>query len=297
MDGVMRLGYVGIESAKRDEWEAFADTLGFGTREANADGLYLCMDAQHHRLAIHPGEREALAYIGWDLGTEDHLEGMRARLERADLTVEVGKDELCEQRRVARLLVFEDPSGFRNELFCGALARPRPFRTGRPMVGHFVTGDQGMGHIVLAVPDAEIAREFYARTLGLRKSDDAAAGPMTMDFFHANPRHHTLAFIPFPGMRGLLHIMVEVDQLDDVGIALDLCQECGYDISITLGRHHNDRMVSFYVRTPSNFDIEYGWGAITVDDASWSTVRYDEASLWGHKFDPANLGGALFPVE
>ena len=29
---------------------------------------------------------------------------------------------------------------------------------------------------------------------------------------------------------------------------------------MTLGTHTNDRMTSFYVRTPSGFEIEYGFG-------------------------------------
>jgi extradiol dioxygenase len=51
-------------------------------------------------------------------------------------------------------------------------------------------------------------------------------------------------------------------------------------------------MVSFYVRTPSGFDIEYGWGAVTVDDDHTATVM-NASSIWGHERDPALEFGAL----
>ena len=35
----------------------------------------------------------------------------------------------------------------------------------------------------------------------------------------------------------------------------------------TLGRHPNDRMFSFYAKTPSGFQFEFGWGGREVDDA------------------------------
>ena len=71
---------------------------------------------------------------------------------------------------------------------------------------------------------------------------------------------------------------------------------------MTLGSHTNDRMTSFYVRTPSGFEIEYGTGGRSVDDATWVVGSYDAQSVWGHKppaqalppgilrrFDPARL--------
>ena len=52
--------------------------------------------------------------------------------------------------------------------------------------------------------------------------------------------------------------MVEVDSLDAVGRALDQVEARGFPVSSTLGRHTNDKMISFYVRAPGGFDIEYG---------------------------------------
>jgi 3,4-dihydroxy-9,10-secoandrosta-1,3,5(10)-triene-9,17-dione 4,5-dioxygenase len=43
-------------------------------------------------------------------------------------------------------------------------------------------------------------------------------------------------------------------------------------------------MVSFYVRGPGGFDIEYGTGARLVDGSSWVATEITEVSFWGHRF-------------
>jgi hypothetical protein len=42
-------------------------------------------------------------------------------------------------------------------------------------------------------------------------------------------------------------------------------------------------MVSFYLRSPSGFEIEYGFGARTVNDATWKVQRHESGSIWGHR--------------
>ena len=64
---------------------------------------------------------------------------------------------------------------------------------------------------------------------------------------------------------------------------------------MTLGRHPNDRMVSFYVRSPSGFEIEYGWGALEVGE-EWTVTQYDAVSVWGHKMVGTSPPGALEEV-
>jgi len=42
-------------------------------------------------------------------------------------------------------------------------------------------------------------------------------------------------------------------------------------------------MVSFYLRTPSGFNVEYGWGAREVDDSTWQVQVHTAGSIWGHQ--------------
>jgi len=90
------------------------------------------------------------------------------------------------------------------------------------------------------------------------------------------------------GVTGLLALgsTGETASLDDVGRALDRCTRRGAPVSGSLGRHANDLMVSFYVRTPGGFDVEYGTDGRLVDDASWISRESTAVSLWGHSFAP-----------
>ncbi len=41
--------------------------------------------------------------------------------------------------------------------------------------------------------------------------------------------------------------------------------------------------MTFYVVTPSGFEVEYGWGGRLIDDGVWQVQRHDRGALWGHK--------------
>ena len=83
--------------------------------------------------------------------------------------------------------------------------------------------------------------------------------------------------------RGLSHIMLEAKSFDDVGLTYDLVRERQIPIGMELGRHSNDWMYSFYMQSPSGFQIEYGYGGRLVDDATWTVTQLDRPSIWGHQ--------------
>jgi 3,4-dihydroxy-9,10-secoandrosta-1,3,5(10)-triene-9,17-dione 4,5-dioxygenase len=187
-----------------------------------------------------------------------------------------------------------DPDGQPLEVFCGAALEHRPAVS--PYGNRFVTGDMGLGHVVLPVPPGSTAAfDFYTEVLGFRLRDSMRMPaeffggkpgdpPVWFRFLGCNARHHSLALAPVPAPAGIVHLMVETASLDDVGLALDRCARKGAHVSGTLGRHANDLMVSFYVRTPGGFDVEYGTDGLQVDDASWITRETTAVSLWGHNF-------------
>ena len=99
-------------------------------------------------------------------------------------------------------------------------------------------------------------------------------------------------------MNVLNHLMVELYSLDDVGQGYDLALMDREKIVATLGRHSNDLMTSFYMRTPSEFFVEYGWGGRNVDDATWQPHEVDTlASFWGHDGLVRAVGGEDPPLE
>jgi len=56
----------------------------------------------------------------------------------------------------------------------------------------------------------------------------------------------------------MVHPMIEVGNSDDVGLCLDRAGRKNVKLSATLGRHVNDRMLLFHLKTPGGFDIEFG---------------------------------------
>ena len=81
--------------------------------------------------------------------------------------------------------------------------------------------------------------------------------------------------------------MMEAATIDEVGRTLDIVQRSNVPVSSSLGKHTNDMMVSFYMQTPSGFDIEYGCEGRAITD-DWTPSVHYAPSLWGHR-------GALNP--
>jgi extradiol dioxygenase len=295
---ITSLAYIGFTSPNAEDWRSFGpDVLGLELVDPGPDGsLRLRNDDLAWRIAPHPGSQDDLAYLGWDVGGPDGLAAVADKVRAAGCEVHDGDADLAATRGVDAVAWFLDPFGFRHELTHG-LPAGAPFAPGRPGVS-FVTGEGGLGHTVLLVPDLEAATEFYVGVLGFGHSDDVEMG-VYLRFLHCNPRHHTLAFSAVPGLVGVHHLMLEVTDPDEVGRAYDLVQERGLTLAMTLGRHVNDHMFSFYVRTPSGFEVEYGAGGRLIDTGEgWTPEVIDGGSHWGHKPPPEPLfPGILRPFE
>jgi extradiol dioxygenase len=297
----MSLGYLRLESPESKQWATFGpEVLGMALTDDGRDALdtvSLTNDDRPGRLTVTSGERNRVRCVGWELPDAQELERAAVQLSEAGVEVERASEEQRHTARVRDLITFTDPSGFTHELFWGQLVIPNSFRSGRAMSG-FVTAGQGLGHVVLVVPDLTEALDFYCRVLGFRVSDEIDMHGNRLVFFHVNPRHHSLAIMGIPGMRGLHHLMVQVNSLDDVGAAHDLCTERDIPLAMTLGRHTNDRMFSFYLRSPSGFEIEYGWGADVVQDKDqWVVTHMQTTSIWGHRPGGAPPPGCIEPVS
>jgi len=281
---VSALGYVGFSVSDPGAWARFAcERLGLMQGATSQGVMRLRLDSRDWRIALHEGSGNDLAYAGFEVANGEELAALEQRLSDAGLPTKRGGAELLQARGVCELVTTEDPSGMPVEFVCGLKDRGEiPFRSPVGTSG-FVTGEQGLGHFVLSAPDIKAFRRFYCDVLGFRLSDKIMMGPIALEFFHCNSRHHTVALIPAPLPKRIHHLMFETASLDDVGFALDRCVAEGDPITMTLGRHTNDRMVSFYVKSPAGFEIEYGWGGIPVDDDTWRVGHYDKTSIWGHK--------------
>lgn len=279
------LGYLNVRSVDPQQWRSFGvDLLGMAVSPdplGRDDAVALTVDDRPARLQVTKGEQNELGCVGWEIANAAEYHDSVRELTAAGVEINCGSAEELTRAQVREMAYFHDPGGIRHEIFWGQLQAPGSFHSGRALSG-FVTGAQGLGHVVLLVPDLEKALDFYTSRLGFRVTDEIDLNGIRVVFMHINDRHHSLALGELAGHRGLHHLMVQVGSLDDVGVGYDLCRRDGHPITMTLGRHTNDRMTSFYVRSPGGFDIEYGWGAVTVDDDDWAVTHMRAGSIWGH---------------
>jgi hypothetical protein len=119
---------------------------------------------------------------------------------------------------------------------------------------------------------------------------------LELSFLRLNPRHHSVAIAATRGTRmnpmrtAIHHLNLQAFSLDDVTEAYRRLRGMGFSIANAIGQHPNDRELSFYVASPSGFEIELGWNPIIVDEEAetdWKPGHYAGISLWGHF--PENL--------
>ncbi len=288
MAQVTELGYVGLNITDAAAWRRFAtEVVGLEVRdEGEGDRFYLRMDYWHHRFTLHVGETDDIAYSGWRVADGEALEEIKDQLHAAGFQFRVGSREEAIERRVLGLIKLDDPSGNPTEVFYGPLIDQHlPFHPGRRMHGRWLTGDQGLGHVLLQSDDTAESYRFY-RALGLRghvqyhlNTPGGVAEPI---FMYCNDRQHSLA-VGVNGPKRLNHMMLEYADLNDLGKAHDIVRAEGIDVALQLGRHSNDAGLTFYFATPSGWLLELGWGG----EKSFPQQQYHTSDIFGHGVEVA----------
>jgi 3,4-dihydroxy-9,10-secoandrosta-1,3,5(10)-triene-9,17-dione 4,5-dioxygenase len=279
---VRELGYLGLETTDLAGWSRFGrEVLGLATaRHSTSDVCHLKADDRPHRLTLRAGSKDRLAYAGWGVRDGETFEILRQRLDSAGFETTLATETELAERHVQGMFWATDPGGFRVEIFHTPILDHQRFVS--PVgVERFVTGELGLGHVVLLTDHYEESFDFYTRLLGFRLSDSMVLDKRPLRFLRCNPRHHSLALAPHHSSR-LAHMMLEVPTIDEVGYAIDRCRQSEVPIAMTLGRHTNDMMVSFYMRAPRGYEIEYGCGGLWIDEEKWSSQEITAVSFWGH---------------
>lgn len=289
MSEVQQLGYVVFEVSDLERWEHFAThVLGLMLSERHDAGFSLRNDEWKHRIFIREGDADDCVAVGLNVADEAAANQLRARLEEHGVATNDATAELLKTREVDGMFTFIEPAGQTVEVFWGPTMADGPI-VSKTVKSGFVAGDLGFGHIVMRAKKREESERFFCDIVGFTLSDhiilDIGGYKVDIAFTHINPRHHSVAFgeaLP----KSIHHFLIQVEDLDDVGQAYDRAVDSGVRITQTIGRHPNDRMVSFYAQSPSGFEFEYGWGARLVDDETWEPTTYDHISEWGHRRPP-----------
>jgi 2,3-dihydroxybiphenyl 1,2-dioxygenase len=296
--GAISMGYAVIESNRLDDWRRFTEKgLGLHLECAEDDLLAFRMDAHQRRLIICQGSAEDLVALGWQVRDEATLQVLLQRLQEHQIRYEQISGAEAVLRGVQSFWRLIGPKGLPLELFTQALTTDAPLKM---LTSSFVTGDGGMGHVAITSRRPEKMLRFWQEIFDARISDriteDLAGVTLDIAFLRLNERHHSIAIAATRGVRldpintTVQHMNMLATTVDDLSEAYQRLRGMGYEMAHEIGQHPNDKELSFYVISPSGFEIEYGWNALTVDDeANWQPTHYHGISLWGHKPQKANL--------
>ena len=295
---IQSLSYLLIETTDLQEWADYAkDVVGLMKNDSLSDeqNLFLRMDEKSFRFHIKTGSSKKYLAAGFSLSDKAAFDNAKSELDKAKVDYEDLGHEIAKLRCVEECIGLHDPAGNRLELSYGSKDASESFASTQDIKG-FITKGLGFGHVVFAAPNLELAHRFYIDVLGFGDSDymNFPMGPapdapeVKLNFMHCdNPRHHTVALYESPiPPSGLIHTMVEVNNIDEVGHGLDRAMQNNVHISSSLGRHSNDMMVSFYMQTPSGFDLEFGYDGWQVDWDNFEMQKSKIPSFWGHAFSP-----------
>lgn len=275
---VEELAYVVIDTADIDGWVAFADVLGLAAVR-DASGARLRMDARPFRYLVRRGVAEALPTLGWRVANAVALSNVSARVADLGLSPAPLTNAALEERGVHGGFRFRCHNGIDHEVVHG-IEDGDPFTPMSDVTG-FVTSPGGLGHAVWTVPDVDAMDRLILDAFGMALREDIRTPTGVGHFYGCDPRHHSLAVISGPELQ-IVHLMAEMQEVDDVGRAMNRFAEAGYELLEPLGRHRTDHMLSFYAKTPAGFGMEVGCDGVLCGD-DWAEVREaNRRRPWGH---------------
>jgi 3,4-dihydroxy-9,10-secoandrosta-1,3,5(10)-triene-9,17-dione 4,5-dioxygenase len=298
---VSAAGYLRIASTDVKAWMNFGtEVLGLmdSGREDAQGAQFLRMDDHPFRLMIESGDADGLIATGLEFPTEAALQSTLDSLSAAGHSVEAGSDEEAARRCVTAFATTQDPAGNTLELYWGRKLDYQPLvsPTG---ISKFVTtfdqtGDLGFGHVVLPAPNIDETTGFYTDIIGTGLTDLLSPSGMEgvkIHFMHANnPRQHSVALFSGPHPLGIVHMMIEVENMDELGLTMDRAKQAGAHVLATLGRHVNDNMCSVYLLAPGGIAVEYGYDGMLIDSENHVATVSAEGDLWGHEYSFPGIG-------
>lgn len=293
--GRVRMGYLVAESNKLDEWRPFAkEGLGLHVEQPQDDLLICRVDEHQRRIMIQKGPAENVVALGWQLDDQATLETALQRLQQRGATVQASTPAEAAARGVTAFWRVIGPKRIPLELYITPLTTSAPLNM---KASGFVTGAAGLGHVAITTRAPEAMQAFWEEVFDARLSDEIEdrIDGVNLDFafLRLNERHHSIATASTRGVRlnplrtSIHHMNLQAASLEDVTQGYLRCKKLGYEMANSIGQHPNDKELSFYVVTPSGFEIELGWNPIAVEEEGWQPQIYRGISLWGHR--PENL--------
>jgi 2,3-dihydroxybiphenyl 1,2-dioxygenase len=288
--GAVHLGYLVIETNRFTDWRRFGtDAIGMHHDAPDTGLMRFRLDDQECRFLLRRGPAEDVVATGWHIDDHATFEQIEARIRAHGVPLVQGTAEEAALRGVERLLRFPGPKGITQEIYTTPVKSAEPLRM---LASGFVTGDSGLGHVAITSTKPTRIRGYFNTVFDARLTDyidETISGvKLKIRFLRVNERHHSIAVAAIQGLpidpirTRVQHLNIQAATLDDVAQSYQRVCELGFDMALSVGRHTNDKELSYYARTPSGFEWEVGWNPITIDETTWQPTTHQGISIWGH---------------
>ncbi len=289
--GKVKIGYLVAESNKFDEWIDFAQKcLGLCLAERTEQNLSFRLDEFQKRLIITKGSQEDVTHLGIQLADESVLNEVLSRFDARGIEYQQGSPVDAEFRGVKAFWTLRGPKDIQLEIFVDELRTELPLEA---KVSGFYTDASGMGHVAMTSRKPEKVIRFWQEFFDARLTDSIeqkiSGVILDVSFLRLNERHHSVAIAHTRGLSldpirtRIQHVIFQVFVLDVVSASYQRCKDYGFHVVWDVGLHTNDREVSFYVASPSGFEVELGWNPIKIDEMTWKPTKHTSISVWGHQ--------------
>lgn len=289
---IRTLGYVRFGVSDFDGWASFfGDVVGAMVSVDDAGIGHVRIDEYESRIRLVQHETTQLLASGWELASARDLRAAGDDLRAAGTKVDDIDPDECKTLFIEQGIRCCDPSGNVLELYHSPMYATDPPAL-QSSVSGFVTGDMGLGHVVLPVTDVAETFDFYTSVLGFLHRDSMIVAPpgvtpYRMRFLACNPRHHSVALTEAATTTGIRHLMLHMREVIDVGRAFDRASRAGV-LKTSIGQHSNDLMLSFYATGPGGIDVEVATLGERHDNATWQARELAAFKAWG--YEPPRLG-------
>ncbi len=280
-----RLGYVALNVSDLAASSTFyRDRVGLDLSEAQDDVVALRCSRDHHNLLLYPAEVPGIKRIGFELESRADLDTARDYIAGLGLAIEVvAAAELKRLRTVAAFRFRLPGSGLCFEFFVQMMQLAQAYKPS-------VTKIERLGHVVLNVADFDGALGFLTDKLGFRVSDFVPGFAAFLRCF-PNPLHHSLAILTGANDH-LNHVNFMVQDIDDVGVAMNRMKKAEVEIVFGPGRHQPSESIFLYFLDPDRMTVEYSFGMETFPEIQPREARLLEPvpgtlDAWGSVPTPA----------
>ena len=240
---VLRVGFLGLNSARRDESKDYYNrVVGLPTVAETPQESYFGCGFGSHALSLHTADHPGFRHLGLQISGHGPLDDALAALRADGITGQIKSSPL---HGVESVIEIADPDGYRLLLYRDEASS----KTNFPIHG---ICPQKLGHVALWAKDAKRLEQFYSGTLGFRTSDWI---DNVFVFMRCNTDHHSVNFLngPRPGM---FHFAFELRDANHLMQSCDVLGRAKVRIEWGPGRHGPGHNLYTYHRDPEGNIVE-----------------------------------------